>query len=163
MITWQCWGLQGEWTAILLWWSLHHMHCPGVHDLTSWHERLCLSSFWFPLFLMSKLLLFNLKRFNQRNQWLQIDDNNGSLSVFIHIKWSLSKSVIVTDTVNPLEHLGLCCNDFSANVNLWQPLLISKLMRCPKGQVSRNLHKCQEIYYSNNVCMMRSSLPVCLL
>ena len=41
-----------------------------------------------------------------------------SLSVFIHIKCSLSKSVIVTDTVNPLEHLSLRWNDFSAHVNL---------------------------------------------
>ena len=55
-----------------------------------------------------------------------------SLSVFIHIKWSLSKSVIVTDTVNPLEHLSLRWNDFSPNVNLWQLLLITKLMCCPK-------------------------------
>ena len=36
---------------------------------------------------------------------------------FCSYKESLSKSVIVTDTVNPLEQLSRCWNDFSANVN----------------------------------------------
>ena len=37
--------------------------------------------------------------------------------LFCSCKKSLSKSVIVADTVNPLEQLSLRWNDFSPNVN----------------------------------------------
>ena len=72
----------------------------------------------------------------RRKEWREMND-----SVFLWVvfsfclfKYTLSKSVIVTDTVNLLEHLSLCWNDFSANVNHWQLLLIAKLMCCPKEQ-----------------------------
>ena len=60
-------------------------------------------------------------------------------------KESLSKSVFVT--VNPLQQLTA----FVGMILLL--LLITKLMCCPKN-------KCQEIYFSNDVCMMQSSLGV---
>ena len=79
---------------------------------------------------------------------------NGSVFLFLFFffslsacpyKESLSKSVFVT--VNPLEQLTA----FFGMILLL--LLITKLMCCPKN-------KCQEIYYSNDVCMMQSSLGV---
>ena len=53
-------------------------------------------------------------------------------SLFVFISKVLSKSIVVTDTVNPLEQLNHFWDDFNANVNHCQLLLITKLMSRPK-------------------------------
>ena len=56
----------------------------------------------------------------------------------------MSESVIVTDTVNPLEQPSLCWNDFGTNVNHLQALLITKLMYCPNERRT-SVKKCATV------------------
>ena len=68
----------------------------------------------------------------------------------------MSKSSIVTDTVNLLEQLSLCWNDFTAKCQSLTGFTDNQANVLSK----RTKNKCQEIYYSNNVCMMQSTLGV---